>query len=151
MGVERSYLLANMTEKEILGFMKQTEIETYEKGEILFQEGDSGNAMYLIDEGEVEVLKHVEGERFVLLTTLGEGHFFGEMSMFQRNPRSATIRAKKPLRVIKISYKILIDELMERPLTANKILHAMAKVYTKRLRFLNIIITSIALEDQKIV
>lgn len=61
-------------------------------GEYIFREGDSGDAMFIIQEGQVEVLKTMQG-REVCLTVLEEGDFFGEMAVLERLPRSASARA----------------------------------------------------------
>src|SRR5205814_129883 len=60
----------------------------YEAGETIINKGEMGNEMYVICRGRVEVL---DGTK--VLTTLGEGEFFGEMSLMLSQPRTATIRA----------------------------------------------------------
>jgi NADH:ubiquinone reductase (H+-translocating) len=64
----------------------------YEAGETVFEEGDSGDSLYMILSGQVEVLKSVGGERQVV-RTLGPGEYFGEMALLGRHPRSAGTRA----------------------------------------------------------
>jgi NADH dehydrogenase len=64
----------------------------YELGEMVFEEGDSGDSLYMILSGRVEVLKRVGGEQQVV-RTLGPGEYFGEMALLGRHPRSAGTRA----------------------------------------------------------
>ena len=59
---------------------------SYNAGEVIEKEGDSGVAFYLITSGSVEVRK---GEKMV--TKLGRGQFFGEMALIDKQPRSATV------------------------------------------------------------
>lgn len=68
-------------------------------GEIIFHEGDIGDYLYIIMEGEVEVLKQREGKD-VRVATLGQGAFFGEYALLNERKRTATIRALKPTDLI---------------------------------------------------
>lgn len=66
----------------------------FEKGSMVFAEGDLGLAMYVIESGEVEIRKQI-GSEDTLLATLGKGDFFGEMCMLEEeSPRSASAVAK---------------------------------------------------------
>ena len=65
----------------------------YADQEIIIKQGDAGNCMYVIQEGRVEVIREGNGTE-LLLATLEEGDFFGEMAIFEREVRSATVRAK---------------------------------------------------------
>ena len=67
--------------------------ETYQDGQIIFKEGDNGDWIYVVDEGEVEISKNVSGQRIVV-ETLKEGDVFGEMAYIDKDPRSATATAK---------------------------------------------------------
>lgn len=67
--------------------------ETYQDEQIIFKEGDNGDWIYVVDEGEVEISKNVGGQR-VSIETLKEGDIFGEMAYIDKQPRSATATAK---------------------------------------------------------
>ena len=71
----------------------------FEPGDIIFEQGDLGDSVYVIDEGECEVLCEREGEQ-ELLTTLGGGECFGEMALLSDRARSATIRAVSAMNVL---------------------------------------------------
>jgi NADH dehydrogenase len=68
----------------------------YEAGETVFEEGDSGDSLFMILSGEVEVIKIVAGEP-QHIGTLSPGEYFGEMALLGRRPRSATARAATSL------------------------------------------------------
>ena len=70
----------------------------YSDGEIIVAEGDIDCEMFIIQEGGARVTKYVNDEE-VVLTTLDRGEFFGEMSLLESLPRSATIRAVGKTRV----------------------------------------------------
>ena len=79
-----------------------------EKGEILFKEGDKGDCVYFIVDGEVEVLKEsISGKRIgvdrVLITTLTRGRSIGEMSVIDKIPRSATVKASTKATLIALT------------------------------------------------
>ena len=67
-------------------------LSRYEAGEVIVQENDFGETAYVIGEGQVEVSKELAG-RNVHLAYLGAGETFGEMSMIDEKPRSATVTA----------------------------------------------------------
>ena len=71
-------------------------------GEILFSEGDIGTDMFIIQSGTVELLKAIGGETRVL-TTLEKGDFFGEMSVLEDVPRTASARAKTDVELVRIN------------------------------------------------
>ena len=72
--------------------------EHFEAGQIIFEQGDAPDRLYIIQKGEVEVLR--DGER---LASIGEGESFGEMGLLTNSPRNATIRAAKATDVVAIT------------------------------------------------
>jgi len=74
-----------------------------ENGEVIFREGDEGNAMYVVLNGEMEVTKQSRNGVDARVAMLGPGDWFGEMSIVDIQPRSATVRAVAPSRLVRIS------------------------------------------------
>jgi CRP-like cAMP-binding protein len=72
-------------------------------GETIFREGDEANAMYVVLAGEMEVTKKSRGAVDARVAVLGPGDWFGEMSIVDIQPRSATVRALAPGRLIRIT------------------------------------------------
>ena len=77
-------------------------IATHAMGEIIFSEGDIGTEMFIIQSGIVELFKSIAGETRVLVT-LEKGDFFGEMSVLEDLPRTASARAKTDVEVVRIN------------------------------------------------
>ncbi|MGE0028099.1 MAG: FAD-dependent oxidoreductase [Thermoleophilia bacterium] len=71
----------------------------YEPGEVVFEEGDSGDSLFMILSGDVEVVKRFDDGPAVV-GALGAGEYFGEMALLGRRPRSATVRARTALDVL---------------------------------------------------
>ncbi len=84
----------------------------FEGLEIIFQAGDAGHSAYVIEEGCVEVLKG-EGDHQRRVTVLAQGAMFGEVALLDRQPRTATVRALTPTRLIRID-RGHVEELLVR-------------------------------------
>jgi CRP-like cAMP-binding protein len=78
-------------------------VQAPEAGEIVFREGDDANAMYVVLRGEMEVLKKSKRATEARVALLGPGDWFGEMSIVDIQPRSATVRALAPSRLLRLS------------------------------------------------
>lgn len=113
--------------------MKEGELgKVYQAGEVIVHQGDEGQCMYVIQEGRVDVLQHKEGQE-VPLATLEEGDFFGEMALFDKEVRSATVRAAGPVRVLTVDRRTFLRRINEDPSLAFRIVEALCS----RLRQLN--------------
>ena len=103
----------------------------FEDGAVIFLEDEPGDCMYYIIEGKVHISRSsTEGE--VQIATLGEGEIFGEMSLFDRLPRSATAKAHGETRLLTIDKKKFFASISRDPTLVFKILEAMS-MRTRRL------------------
>ncbi len=100
--------------------------KTYRDGEFIIREGDSGDCMYVVQEGKVEILKESEG-KLVPLAIRGEGEFFGEMALFEREVRRASVRALGSARLLTVDKKNLLRRLQSDPSLAFRILETMSQ------------------------
>ena len=78
-------------------------VETPPAGATLFREGEDANAMFVVINGEVEVLKKSKRSMEARVAVLGPGDWFGEMSIVDIQPRSATVRALAPSRLLRVT------------------------------------------------
>lgn len=104
----------------------------YPGGAIIVGQGEVGDCMYVVQSGEVEVVQNTEG-REQRLAVLEAGDFFGEMAVFEKEVRSATVRARGEARVLMVDKKTLLRRIKEDPLLAVNLLQTMSK----RIRDLN--------------
>ncbi|HMY14802.1 MAG TPA: cyclic nucleotide-binding domain-containing protein, partial [Polyangium sp.] len=72
------------------------DVMTLEPGSIVFKEGDSGREMFVLLDGEIEVLKHSKSLRETRVALLGPNDWFGEMSILLDTPHTATVRTLTP-------------------------------------------------------
>lgn len=83
-------------------------------GETVVRKGDPGDSAYVILEGEVEVLGESSSGEFVV-AVLGRNVSIGEMGVIQNVPRGATVRAKVPVRALRISGDVFLRLITENP------------------------------------
>ena len=106
--------------------------KTYRDGDVIVRQGEFGECMYVIQAGQVEVIQEREGQE-ICLAELGDGDFFGEMALFEKDVRSATVRALGDTRVLTVDRKILLRKIHEDPSLAFRIMQKMSR----RVRELN--------------
>lgn len=99
----------------------------YSHGEVIIQQGEIGECMYVIQEGAVEVIIEKDGQE-VLLAVRKEGEFFGEMAIFEREVRMATVRAGGDgrTRILTIDKKNFLRRIHEDPSLAYRIVETMS-------------------------
>ncbi len=98
----------------------------YADGEVICREGEAGDRMYVIQSGRAAVF-HKEGGVNVIVGELKNGDIFGEMSIFDRKPRSATVCAKGPARVLTLDKRAFLRGVHEDPSLAYRILEGMSQ------------------------
>jgi len=107
--------------------MKPGELgKEYHDGEIIIKQGDTENCMYVIQSGEVEVLGDNNGSQ-VRLAVRKTGEFFGEMALFSKEVRSATVKAIGNARVLTVDRKNLLNSIQKDPSLAFRIIETLSK------------------------
>jgi CRP/FNR family transcriptional regulator, cyclic AMP receptor protein len=111
--------------------------EKFNSGEYIFREGEAGNRLYLIVEGEVRISRDVPGSGEEALAVLKKGALFGEMSVFDRSERSTHAIANGGCTLLTVSradFEMLLDLNRE---MAYKVLWACVRLLSVRLRSTN--------------
>jgi CRP/FNR family transcriptional regulator, cyclic AMP receptor protein len=132
-------LLSRMTDAQREAFLQIAEREDYKPGEVVVREGDLGDSLYLILEGEAEVFKSPPGgtakdAKETRLALLGPGEFFGEMTLVEPTARSASVRCLTAARLVRLSHAVLTRELERDPKLLAPILVAIIRALSQRLR-----------------
>jgi CRP-like cAMP-binding protein len=106
----------------------------YQKGELIFREGEAGNGMYIVQSGQVDILGlNIAGED-VLYASLIDRQFFGELSLVDGQPRSATAIAAVPCTLYGFFKPDLLELIEKHPSIGSKILFNLTNVLGSRLR-----------------
>ena len=111
--------------------------QSFQPGEYIFREGESGNRLYLIVEGEVRISRVVPGSGEEALAIMKPGAMFGEMAVFDRSERSTDAIANGTVRAITIArsdFELLLDFNRE---LAYKVLWSVVRMLSTRLRSTN--------------
>ena len=95
---------------------------TYQDGEHIFRQGDPGEEMFIIQDGEVEIVFEGEDGDVIQLATLERGDFFGEMAVLESAPRTASARAKGGCKVLPLRGALFIEMLQRDPETTLRIM-----------------------------
>jgi CRP-like cAMP-binding protein len=131
--LRRVKVLANMTDQQLERFAAFMEIERAPQWSAIVKQGDHGDAMYLILEGELRVRMMVSGKE-TILATMSVGEFFGDISLFDHGPRSADVVANTDATLLKISAAGFGRVTKEAPELATAFLMAICKTLTARIR-----------------
>ncbi len=105
---------------------KQTYSVEYQTEDLIFEEGDLGIDMYIVQHGKVAILKSFKG-RERQLALLGQGDFFGEMSVLEDLPRTATARAASECRLLQINGSTFDQMLRKNPEIAVRMMRKLSR------------------------
>lgn len=94
-------------------------------GEIVFHQGDPGDALFVVVEGRVKVFVTSPRGETMVLAVLGPNDAFGELSVLDGEPRSASVQALEESRLMSISREAVLDALVESPAIATALLRSM--------------------------
>lgn len=100
--LRRVKILAEMKDAQLERFVQFMEVQQVRQWTEVVKQGEIGDAMYLVLEGELRVRLMISGKE-TILAALGAGEFFGEMALFDHGPRSADVVANKDSVLLKIS------------------------------------------------
>ncbi|HEX7469359.1 MAG TPA: cyclic nucleotide-binding domain-containing protein [Verrucomicrobiae bacterium] len=131
--LRRVKILAGLTEEQLERFAQFMELQQVPQWTAIVKQGDHGDTMYLILDGELRVRVMV-GDRESILATLTIGEFFGDISLFDHGPRSADVIANSDATVLKISSAAFEKLSKEAPEVAAPFLLAIGKTLTARIR-----------------
>jgi CRP-like cAMP-binding protein len=103
------------------------EIVRFTAGEVLMQQGDQADAVYIIIEGEAEVLIEDDDGHQIHVTNLGANSLLGEIAVIARSRRTTTVRARGPVTSFKIAAKVFLDLLRTSPEIGMQVMMVLAQ------------------------
>lgn len=117
----------NLSDEQIAQLTQRATTRTYPKGAIIVSEGDEGSSLFVIQSGSVKAFLSDENGKEVVLSTQGPGEYFGEMALFDDEPRSASVMALEPCKLLIISKAQLREAMKDDPEIAFALLKGLAR------------------------
>ena len=116
-----------LADDDLVQVVDVTVPRSFGAGETVFREGDSGDTCYVVRTGQVRAVRDHSDGRSITLATFGPGEIFGELAMFDDEPRSATVEAVEDTDAVAILGADMRRLLREHPDIAVKMLGALAR------------------------
>ena len=128
-------IFSDLKQGELREIERIVHVREYETGEAVFREGDIGAGMFVIAKGRIDiVLESTEQDEPKRLATLEQSDFFGELSLLDKERRSATAKAAEPSVLIGLFRPDLLDLIDRNPRLGSKVLLSVARIIGERLR-----------------
>lgn len=131
--LEKVELFSGLLSEEMQSLEQTAEMRAYHPGDVIFQEGDPGDGIYVVLDGTVQVSTLVSETERRVLTLVGPGDFFGEMAILDDRPRSATAQAEGETKV----YFLHRDDLLRILEHSPKLAVSLLREFSLRLRDFN--------------
>ena len=123
----RTEVFEDLEERELREVAQVAVPRSWERGEVIFREGDSGDTCYLIKDGAVLLTREHQDGRVLALAELRGGGMFGELAMFRGETRSATAEAVEPTTAVALLAPDVQRLIRSNPDIASKLLAALAE------------------------
>lgn len=125
-----------LTSEDVLIIAEHINFLEIQEDVVVFREGEQGDCVYFVIDGELEVIKEsaVEGQEGVVISVLSKGRSIGEMSVIEKTPRSATVRARTATTVLTLSAEGFDTILEKHPEIGIKILKGISRLLSLNLR-----------------
>ncbi len=131
------HVFFGLADEQLKKIAEVAEQRIYSESELICREGEKGDAMFIIETGRVDVLKGDGNGEELLLATLPHGSVFGEMSLVNVEPRSATVRAKETTVAIIVENNALAEIFNDDRELLIILLLNITRILSKRLRLTN--------------
>lgn len=115
-------LFSELDDTELAAIETLTSITEVPKKKIVVQEGEPGEALFVILDGSVKISSYTADGREIVLSILNKGAFFGEMSLLDMRPRSATVTTMEDARLLQIRRRDFSQLLLQKPAMTVKLL-----------------------------
>lgn len=138
-------LFRHLSYKETVAVLAIAEARSIAPNQEVVREGTPGDQMYVLSTGQVSVER-----KGAIIAHLGAGGFFGEMSLVDDMPRSATVRATEPTELLVLEKKDMLSLMQRDPVLGLKIAFCLAQALSSRLRDTNAELITIIEQDERI-
>jgi CRP-like cAMP-binding protein len=129
--LKKAFLFEGLPDDVLETLIEKVDRRKLAKDEVLFRRGDEGDALYIIDEGWVKIVREDDQGGELVLNSCGPGETIGEMSLFDEEPRSAGVVALSDTEVLELKREGFFELLDQRPDVALILIRSISS----RLRF----------------
>jgi diguanylate cyclase (GGDEF)-like protein len=140
----QSRIFAGFGESDLASIAAEMGVRAYAAGQTLVREGDEGDELFIISKGTVTVSICCADGASLEVSTLRSGDFFGEMSVVERAPRSATCVALEDCELFSLSEADFESLMRAKPLVAARLMRSMLEVQLSRLQSLGSLVAEMA-------
>ena len=120
--LKEHFLFCDLPDDGLKIVAEKVSFRDLKSNEVLFHKGDEGNALFIIDEGYLDIVTEDAQGSTLILNQCGPGEMIGEMSLFDEKPRSASVVAKTDTHVLSLKSNDFFDMLEQNPDTANMLI-----------------------------
>jgi CRP/FNR family transcriptional regulator len=120
-------LFESLNERELAELVAVAVPRTFQRGEVIFQEGSQGDVLYVIRSGRVLIKREHTGGRTIALAEMGAGDLFGELAVFDQEVRSATVECIEPTKAVALTSGDVSRVLTRNPEIAVKVIQALSR------------------------
>ncbi|MFZ0050530.1 MAG: cyclic nucleotide-binding domain-containing protein [Desulfobaccales bacterium] len=139
------FLFQDLEDGELEQVLSRTYPREFPAGRVIIQEGDPGDSLYIMVSGEVEITKQLTlvldkdtpKERVMIRLKAEDGVYFGEMSLLENDPRSATVTALSDCGLLELYQKDFLELVRNVPAMGLKLLLRLAQLLSRHLRKTN--------------
>jgi CRP/FNR family cyclic AMP-dependent transcriptional regulator len=142
---QKIYLFQDLGEDELHQVLNRTSRREFSAGEVIIQEGEPGDSLFIMRAGEVEITKQLTlvldedtpKERVMIRLKAENGVYFGEMALLENETRSATVTASTDCSLLELHQRDFLDLIGQNPAMGVKLLLRLAQVLSQHLRKTN--------------
>ena len=126
-------IFCDLTDEEIRDLLQLLHPRELKKGETLFRQGDPGGELFVVESGALGIAVTLDDGKNLEIAAFKKGDFFGEMSIFEKEPRSATCYAKSRSRLLAMNEREFFQLVESNPASAGKVMTRMLAATRRRL------------------
>ena len=136
-------LFDDLSPEDVTDLAEKLKPQSFAEGQSIFQKGDAGDSMFLVTDGVVVIYLPAENGSKVILREVHKGHYFGELSLFDEKPRSASAEAATGAELLELERETLHRHIEKKP----RIAIALLGELSERIRGTNELLTARAATD----